>query len=452
MAFLCTTVATRRVKMATFAALLAWGTASWADVDSQLLEKAETLLKSGQAEEAYQLLEAQELNGAGDLVYDYLLGTAALESKRPSKATFVYERILAVDPSYVGVRADMGRAYFALGDFGRAKVEFETVLAFQNLPLDLKTSVEQYAKAAEARSQSKRTVVNGYIELGLGRDTNISSANGAYSLNYPGTPPTVAAGTYVPSRKGDFYATLGLGGEVNHQLAGSWGAYVGADYRGRAYETYCDNTCYWSLDARGGVSYSGGAWLLRTGLTAGSYDLNKNTYRDTVGLSVDWRLALPNGSQVSVSGSSTRASYLDTTTVAQNTQTNSLSLSWLTPVGDGSAIFSLSGAGGVELATGGRDDGNREFYGPRVLFQKSFNDALGAYITAGTTYSKYAGTNVLYGVSRDEMLVDVAVGVTWTVGKGMSVRPQLSATHNTSNAELYAYDKTDASVNLRYDY
>lgn len=425
---------------------------AWADVDQAFLENAENLLKAGKADDAYQMLEGIEVQGAGDLVYDYLLGTAALQSNRPSKATFVYERILAVAPSYIGVRADMGRAYFALGDYGRAKVEFETVLAFQNLPLDLKASVEQYVKAAESRAQSKRMVANGYVELGLGRDTNIGSANGANSLSYPGTPPSVAAGTYTPGRKGDNYATLGLGGEVNYQLSGNWGSYVGGDYRGRAYETYCDNTCYWTLDARGGISYSGGSWLLRTGLTAGSYDLNKKTYRDTVGLSADWRLALPNGSQVSVSGSSTRASYLDATTVAQNTQTNTLSLGWLTPVADGSAIFSLTGSAGVELASGGREDGNRQFYGPRALFQKSFNEAVGAYVTAGATYSKYAGTNALYGISRDEVLLDVALGVTWNVGKGVSIRPQVSASHNTSNAELYAYDKTDASVNVRLDY
>lgn len=439
-------------KVGASAALLVFSAATWANVDPLLLERADGLLKSGKADEAYLLLEPVELSGAGDLVYDYLLGTAALESNRPSKATFVYERILAVAPSYIGVRADMGRAYFVMGDYGRAKVEFETVLAFQNLPLDLKASVEQHVKAAEARSQSKRMVANGYIEFGLGRDTNIGSANGANALNYPGTPPTVAAGTYAPGRKGDYYATLGLGGEANYQLSGNWGTYLGGDYRGRAYETYCDNTCYWSLDARGGVSYSGGAWLLRTGLTAGSYDLNKKTYRDTMGLSVDWRIALPNGSQVSVVGSSTRASYLDATTVAQNTQTNALSLGWLTPVANGSAIVSLTGSGGVELASGGREDGNRQFYGPRVLFQKSFNEALGAYVTAGATYSKYAGTNALYGISRDEVSVDVALGVTWNVAKGVSVRPQVSASHNTSNAELYAYDKTDASVNVRLDY
>lgn len=424
---------------------------AWADVDQNVLEKAEALIKAGNAEQAYQLLEALEVEGAGDLVYDYLLGTAALDSNRPSKATFVYERILAVAPSYIGVRADMGRAYFALGDFGRAKIEFETVLAFQNLPPDLRGSVEQYAKAAEARAQNKRSIVNGYVELGLGRDTNIGSANSSDTLNYPGSA-SVPAGSYAPGLKSDNYATLGLGGEVNHQVNDKWGAYVGGDYRGRAYQNYCDGTCNWTLDARGGVSYSGGAWLVRTGLTAGSYNLNNAAYRDSMGLNLDWRLVLANGSQLTLGASTTRASYLNTATVTQNTQTNSLSVGWLTSVGDGSAVFSLSASGGVELATGGREDGNKEFYGPRALFQKSLNEKIGGYVTAGATYAKYAGINTLYGVSRDETMYDLALGLTWTLAKGLSMRPQVSFVRNNSNAELYTYDKTDASLNLRLDY
>lgn len=432
-----------------------FSTLAMAEIDQGLLEKADALIKGGQADQAYQLLEPLELQGAGDLVFDYLLGTAALESNRPSKATFIYERILAVAPDYIGVRADMGRAYFALGDFGRAKVEFETVLSFQNLPQDLRGTVEQYVKAAEARTQNKRTVVNTYVELGFGRDSNIGSSNNSSTLNYPGnataTPP-VAAGTYNPDLKADNYATLGLGGEVNHQLSDRWGAYLGGDYRGRAYQNYCDNTCNWTLDMRTGLSYSGGAWLVRAGVSGGTYNLNQVAYRDSVGLNVDWRLALANGSQLSLGASTMRAAYLSSSTVAQNTQTNSLSAGWLIPVADGSAIFSLSLSGGAEVATGGRADGNKDFLGPRLLFQKSFNEKLGGYVTVGVTSAKYAGTNDLYGIKREETTSDLALGLTWTLGKGVALRPQLAVVSNRSNAELYTYDKTDFSLNLRLDY
>ena len=138
--------------------------------------------------------------------------------------------------------------------------------------------------------------------------------------------------------------------------------------------------------------------------------------------------------------------------MSQNTQTNTLSGGWLTPIGDGSAIFSLTFSGGAEVAVGGRADGNKDFYGPRVLFQKSFSERLGGYVTAGVTSSKYAGTNDLYGIKREETTSDLALGLTWGMGKGVSLRPQLALVSNRSNADLYTYDKTDFSLNLRLDY
>ena len=77
---------------------------------------------------------------------------------------------------------------------------------------------------------------------------------------------------------------------------------------------------------------------------------------------------------------------------------------------------------------------------------------MGGYVTAGATYSKYAGINTLYQVNRDETLYDLALGVTWTLAKGLSMRPQLSWLKNNSNAELYTYDKVDGSINFRLDF
>lgn len=423
---------------------------AWADVSQAVLEKAEALLKSGKAEETYRLLEPLELDGAGDPVYDYLLGTAALDSNRPSKASFVYERILAVAPGFVGVRADMGRAYFALGDFGRAKIEFESVLATQSIPPDLRRTVEQYARAAQARSKNQRTVVSGYVEAGIGADTNIGSATALSSINLP------AIGLYAPAppagqKTADSFSMVSVGAEINHQLTDQWGLYGGADYRRRAYQLYTESG-YATLDSRAGVSYSGGDWLVRAGLTAGQYSLNQIRVRDTAGATLDWRMTVDTTSQWSLGGVYTDATYADPTTASQNTQTSALTAAWLTSFSDGTAVLSLTGTLGMEKGVGGRDDGDRRFYGPRLTLQKSFNEKLGGYASVGVTYSRYSGTNALYLLQREESLYDLSLGVTWSGGSGFSLRPQFSAIRNTSNAALYGYDKNDFSVNARFDF
>ena len=60
----------------------------------------------------------------------------------------MFERSLAAQPDSVEAHLGLGRAYLALGDYARAKIEFETVLRFDDLPPDLESQAEIYAEAA----------------------------------------------------------------------------------------------------------------------------------------------------------------------------------------------------------------------------------------------------------------------------------------------------------------
>lgn len=135
-------------------------------------------------------------------------------------------------------------------------------------------------------------------------------------------------------------------------------------------------------------------------------------------LTLEWRLALSRSSQLSLGTSYSVAKYALSTSSNQDTQTSALTAGWLTALGDGSAVFSLTGSFGMEHGVGGRDDGDRRFYGPRLTLQKNFAEKMGGYASLGATFSKYTGTNSLYLLSRDESLYDIALGVIWTVGKG----------------------------------
>ena len=130
--------------------LLCSGIAVAAELD---LGKADALLKAGKAKEGYTLLAPHEYEMAGNVDYDYLLGIAALDSGKPDKASLALERVLAVNPNYIGARLDLARAYFALADYERAKTEFEAVQA-QNPPPAAKTVIEQYLAAIDNEAES----------------------------------------------------------------------------------------------------------------------------------------------------------------------------------------------------------------------------------------------------------------------------------------------------------
>src|SRR6266850_2349296 len=85
-------------------ALLALPTAAGAAAAGDPWSEAHALIDAGKSADAYSMLAAQEAESAGEEDFDYLLGIAALDSGRPAEAVFSLERVLAVDPGFLGAR------------------------------------------------------------------------------------------------------------------------------------------------------------------------------------------------------------------------------------------------------------------------------------------------------------------------------------------------------------
>jgi tetratricopeptide (TPR) repeat protein len=411
------------------------------------MKQAETLIRNGKAAEAYALLDPFETELAGDPVYDYLLATAALNSGQPSKASFIYERILAVQPDYVGVRADMGRAYFAMENFARAKIEFETVIAFQNTPQDLKTAAQQYLSAIEQRLQGNKTVTVGYVELGYGRDSNINSAASKNPVDVGGFPFFLNA-TNMPTR--ERYFQIGAGGEINHQLNEKFGLYGGADLRSRMHnENNASN--YGTVDGRGGLSYSSGANLYRGGLTAGRYILDGNGSRDNVGVTLDFRRAVNASNQLLVSGAYSENRYLEAGGDVNDFNLSTLSAGWTVAFGTAGAVNGTLTVGD-ERSINGRDDGHRQFYGARVTLQAALTEKVSTFLVLGAQKSNYETVNPDFLMRRNDTLTDATLGVSWRFADRWTLRPLVSLIRNKSNLGLNEFERNDFSVTLRRDF
>jgi tetratricopeptide (TPR) repeat protein len=422
--------------------------AAWA-ADADIVAQGEALVRAGRYAEAYKLLEPLEDKLAGDIKFDYLLARSALETGNPSKASFIYERILAVEPNYVGVRLEMGRAYLALGDFARAKLEFETVMRFENLPPDLRQQAEIYGRAAENSLAGRRTVGFGYLEYGYGYDTNPISATKVSNLvladgSILTLPPSALAHS-------DHYNAVSTGGEVSHALTNNYSLFLGADLRDREYNNI-DIASNYSLDGRGGFGYSEGAHNVRLGMIGGSYWLDRVKTRKDYGWTFDYRYLANKQDQLTFNGTGTRFVYLP-----DALQINSYDLyqgagGWLHATEDGKGVASLTLLGGYEKATDLRPDGNKPFYGARLALQRILTSSVGAFFSGGVQTGKYSQINAAFDTTRRDTLYDATVGITWSFYGRWSLRPQVSYFKNKSNIELFEYDRTDASVNVRVDF
>jgi tetratricopeptide (TPR) repeat protein len=407
------------------------------------------LVRAGRWAEAYQLLEPLEDKLAGDLKFDYLLARAALETGRPSKASFIYERILAVQPDYVGVRLEMGRAYLALGEYARAKLEFETVLRFDNLPLDLREQATIYGKAADDYLAGKKTVGYGYAEYGFGYDSNPQSgpATNQFSLINGSTlilPPSAL-------KRGDHYNALALGGELVHALTERFSAFAGSDARGRVYN-HIGATDFRSVDARLGLGYNEGSSNARFGVTGGRYWLGGEKTRDASGWTADYRYLVTKRDQLSFSAVGSRFRFLPDALKANSYNLYQGAVGWLGAASDGRGAVGLTLIGGVEKETNGRPDGDKPFYGARLTLQSALTDRVGAFFLGGVQRGKYSRVNPLFNLTRVDTLYDATAGVTWSFARGWSLRPQVLYLKNRSGIRLFEYDRTDISVNLRMDF
>ena len=417
------------------------------------LDKADALMKEGKAAEAYSLLEPFEFEQSGNIRFDYLLGIAALDSGKPDKATLAFERVLAVDPNFAGARVDMGRAYYQLGDFTRAKTEFETVLT-QNPPPAAKATIDNYLAAIEKQESAKKTKATGYIEAGIGHDSNVNFATSQSQIAVPALGNLIFTLSATGVKAPDDYLGYAFGGEVTHQVNPKLGLYAGADVRSRSNSTQ-DQFDSTSLDTRAGVAMGEGANVVRLGVLAGKYDLDGKSNRDTNGVNAEWRHLFNPANQLSLFGQYARFRFEQSISV-NNFDQSTYGANWLHIVNEGKGLVMASLFTGDERAPL-RADGGKRFNGLRLGGQMQLNEKTELFAGLGAQFSKYDVANAAFSsptesVVRDDKQYDANVGINWRYDKLWTLRPQIAYMRNNSNIVIYQFDRTDVSITIRRDF
>ncbi len=143
----------------------------------ELLGQAESLLAAGDSQDAWNLLRASESIHSGHAYFDYLLGVAALDSGRTAEAILSLQRAAAAAPQFSGARMELARAHFDAGEEERARPLFVALLA-ESPPAGVRSVIDQYIAAIDARPAAPPSDFRPYAELMVGYDDN---ANGSTS-------------------------------------------------------------------------------------------------------------------------------------------------------------------------------------------------------------------------------------------------------------------------------
>jgi len=415
------------------------------------LERARTLILEGRGAEAWSLLEPYEFELAGREDYDYLLGVAAIEARQPDRATLAFERVLAVNPNHAAARLDMGRAYFALGDYDRARLELRDLLSHDPPPA-ARDTIERYLAAIDLRTRRAGVArVTGFVEASFGYDSNINAGVSQGTMFLPLFGATFALAPNA-TRQDDEFAALGGGVEVTVPVKETVSLLVGADVRQRSYSSL-DTFDYRSAELRGGAQYADERDAVRFTAGTNQYDLDNSSYRRVQSLNLDWRRQLDRRTQFSVYAQDLRIRYRQPATRSQSSDMRIVGVGGIRTLDEAKRTFAFGNVFlGDETATDQRIDGDRRLYGVRGGIQSALRSDADWYATLGVQKSRYEQENPVFAVTRRDWQYDLALGVNWRIDAAWSLRPQFSYTRNDATTAINDYDRYEVSITARHDW
>ena len=400
------------------------------------LPRAKQLLSEGRYQDLYTLLQPFEAGSQGDLGFNLLLGEAALRTERAQEAKALFERSLELQPDSIEAHLGLGRAYLALGDYAGAKIAFETVMRFDDLPADLQQQAEIYAAAAQGYARGQRLLAAGYAIAGYGN----------YRIGATGGGP----------RNDQFFAAR-VGGSLNYELEHNYALDGSLDYRFRDYDTEGrrnDSDLRWN----GALSRNVGAANWAVGLRGRVSYRGNSDYRNDFGVYGDYRLRLDEDNQVSA-GLEVRQRRYPTGPLRDRTRNIAeASGSWTHSFLEGKGSFTLSGQFGREFNTQ-RPDGDSNFFGLSPSVWYSFTKNLGGFAFVWWQHDRYnierlgsVGDNLSGIGTRNDNLYEVGGGLTWQFLPTWSLNPEILYIRDQSNVLAGNYSSTEIWITLRKDF
>src|SRR5687768_7354492 len=106
-------------------------------------------VEASQFEQAWATAQANP-QLIGDVHFDFLYGVAAINTGRVAEGLLALERHLAAVPANDRARLELARGYFLLGDYPRARAEFDFVLRY-NPPAGVRNNIAGFLQAMQAR-------------------------------------------------------------------------------------------------------------------------------------------------------------------------------------------------------------------------------------------------------------------------------------------------------------
>ena len=418
-----------------------------------VLVQAKQQLDSSNAQGAYNLLIPLQSQRAGDPEYDFLLGSSALALGKNTEAVFALERVLAVQPNNAPARAQIARAYFNLKETEAAKREFENVKK-QEVPPEVSATIDRFLDAITRVEESERTVIRGFVEFGIGYDTNVNSATADNQVAVPAFGGLVFALAPTAQKLGDEFISFGGGLGFVHPISKNLSLFGGLAYQNRTLTSEDQFSTYY-YDANLGLSYRFDRDTVSIIAQYNSFwvdnpQLYNDAYRNASGATAQWQHDFDSRNQISVFLQYSDLSYPDQQIRDANRYIGGAG--YAHAFGRGTVLTYVGVYGGTEQQ---KDDNvpelGNDLYGARFGAQWNLNEKYSIFANASGERREYGGPDPLFLVVREDTQYSASGGLIFVPKKNLRITPHISWTDNRSNIETNQFDRVIFQITLRQD-
>jgi hypothetical protein len=338
------------------------------------------------------------------------------------------------DADPVATHLERGLAYLEQGEQAKALLEFEQVLRFDNLPVDLSQRAEIYARAARGYREGQRLSGFGFAETG----------GGYYRENVTRTTNALGGD---PAR--DWFWEARVGGGLAYVLGDDLTIDGSLDYQFRHYDDshrYNDSDLRWN----GAVIQSLDEGSQSIGLRGEASYRGEDGYRQDYGLFANRYFTLDPDNQISLEGEIRTRRYPSGDERQYSRDIGEIWLGWTRALANGKASLTITLNGGREWATEDRPAGDQTFYGVAFDWGMDFDERLGVFLAGLWEHNGYhedvAVDDELEDareLSPDLDIYEIGGGFTYEFAPGWSLRPEVLYIRDEGDTQYSDYSATE---------
>ena len=425
--------------------------------EREIVTKLAQLVSENKFTLAYELGQTHQAEWEGDGEFDFNFGVAAAQTQHFNEAIFAFERLLEEFPNNARFRLELARCHYFLNNLIVAEQEFKRVER-QKPPEGVQKHIDRFLTRIAEQRQQIQPSWSGGLDIAAGHDSNINAATDLDAVQatfYIGETPLTGSLTLADEQKSTDSAYYQVQGYSQYQRPLTKRSNIDIAISG-SHKDNTENNDYDLANAAvsGGIRFIRGAHNLRFGGVYRQYWLAGEDLQSQSLGNVRWQwLFAPKWK----TGADFEAGHQN------NDQNNALDFyQWqgkanITRISDGfSQNLQISYGADIALESENKYQG-REHIGLGYQARQSLTESSQLYALLNYRDNSYQdafdGQHPFYAnKTRSDQLAQVIVGWTYSFNKYLGGKVQVNHSQNSSNLDLYEYDRTqlEAGVNVRF--